>query len=174
METNKNNSLIQSAMRYGFPLGMFWVFKYLFYMGSLKFPYLVSIYWGLSLVVPYVAYLLTKRYKNDLGGSIGFFRAWQFGIFLYFFAALIVSVMHYVFYRFVAPPDFVKSAIDQTLESLTQLHADSKVIQSVKALDFSPIHMALQGILNNVFYGIVFSIPVAALLCRDNQTGSVR
>ena len=174
METNKNNSLIQSAMRYGFPLGMFWVFKYLFYMGSLKFPYLVSIYWGLSLVVPYVAYLLTKRYKNDLGGSIGFFRAWQFGIFLYFFAALIVSVMHYVFYRFVAPPDFVKSAIDQTLESLTQLHADSKVIQSVKALDFSPIHMALQGILNNVFYCIVFSIPVAALLCRNNQTGSVR
>lgn len=109
-----------------------------------------------------------------MGGNISFFRAWQFGIFIYFFAALIVAVMHYIFYRFVAPPDFVKSAIYQTLESLAQLQADSKVIQSVKSLDFSPIHMALQGILNNVFYGIIFSIPVAALLCRNNQTGSVK
>lgn len=171
---NVNNSLIQASMRYGFPLGMFWVFKYLFYMGSLKYPFLVTIYWGMSFVVPYLAYLLTKKYRNDLGGNISFFRAWQFGIFIYFFAALIVAVMHYMFYRFVAPPDFVKSAINQTLESLAQLQADSKVIQSVKSLDFSPIHMALQGILNNVFYGIIFSIPVAALLCRNNQTGSVK
>lgn len=58
---NVNNSLIQASMRYGVPLGMFWVFKYLFYMGSLKYPFLVTIYWGMSFVVPYLAYLLTKN-----------------------------------------------------------------------------------------------------------------
>lgn len=64
---NVNNSLIQASMRYGFPLGMFWVFKYLFYMGSLKYPFLVTIYWGMSFVVPYLAYLLTKKIQERFG-----------------------------------------------------------------------------------------------------------
>ena len=168
---NMNNSLIQASMRYGFLMGMFWAFKYLFYMGSLGYPFLVTMYWGMSFVVPYLAYLLTKRYRKEIGGKISFFRAWQFGLFMYFFAALIVSIMHYLFYRFVAPPDFIKSAVDQTIGSLSQMQVDEKIIHSVKELNFSPIHMALQGILNNVFYGVVFSIPVAALLCRNNRDG---
>jgi tetrahydromethanopterin S-methyltransferase subunit B len=33
--------------------------------------------------------------------------------------------------------------------------------------------MTVQGIFNNVFYGIILSIPVAALLCRNNSTGLI-
>ena len=85
---------------------------------------------------------------------------------IYLFAAMLVSVMHYVFYRFVAPPDFLSSAVEQTIASLKQMQVDSKVISSIESMNFSPIHMALQGILNNIFYGIILSLPVAALVCR--------
>ena len=157
---------MSAAMSYGFSLGIFWIVKYLFYMFSLRFSYLVVIYWGMSLVVPYLAYLLTKRYRADLGGAISFGQAWRFGVLIYFFAAILVSVMHYLFYRFVAPPDFMSSAVEQTIASLKQMQVDSKVISSIEAMNFSPIHMALQGILNNLFYGIILSLPVAALVCR--------
>ena len=155
-----------AAMSYGFSLGIFWIVKYIFYMFSMRFSYLVVIYWGMSLVVPYLAYLLTKRYREDLGGVISFSQAWRFGVLIYLFAAMLVSIMHYVFYRFVAPPDFLSSAVEQTIASLKQMQVDSKIISSIESMNFSPIHMALQGILNNIFYGIILSLPVAALVCR--------
>ena len=157
---------MSAAMSYGFSLGIFWIVKYIFYMFSMRFSYLVVIYWGMSLVVPYLAYLLTKRYREDLGGVISFSQAWRFGVLIYLFAAMLVSVMHYVFYRFVAPPDFLSSAVEQAIASLKQMQVDSKVISSIESMNFSPIHMALQGILNNIFYGIILSLPVAALVCR--------
>ena len=157
---------MSAAMSYGFSLGIFWIVKYIFYMFSMRFSYLVVIYWGMSLVVPYLAYLLTKRYREDLGGVISFSQAWRFGVLIYLFAAMLVSVMHYVFYRFVAPPDFLSSAVEQTIASLKQMQVDSKVISSIESMNFSPIHMALQGILNNIYYGIILSLPVAALVCR--------
>lgn len=157
---------MSAAMSYGFSLGIFWIVKYIFYMFSMRFSYLVVIYWEMSLVVPYLAYLLTKRYREDLGGIISFSQAWRFGVLIYLFAAMLVSVMHYVFYRFVAPPDFLSSAVEQTIASLKQMQVDSKVISSIESMNFSPIHMALQGILNNIFYGIILSLPVAALVCR--------
>ena len=157
---------MSAAMSYGFSLGIFWIVKYIFYMFSMRFSYLVVIYWEMSLVVPYLAYLLTKRYREDLGGVISFSQAWRFGVLIYLFAAMLVSVMHYVFYRFVAPPDFLSSAVEQTIASLKQMQVDSKVISSIESMNFSPIHMALQGILNNIFYGIILSLPVAALVCR--------
>ena len=146
---------MSAAMSYGFSLGIFWIVKYIFYMFSMRFSYLVVIYWGMSLVVPYLAYLLTKRYREDLGGVISFSQAWRFGVLIYLFAAMLVSVMHYVFYRFVAPPDFLSSAVEQTIASLKQMQVDSKVISSIESMNFSPIHMALQGILNNIFYCIL-------------------
>lgn len=118
---NKNSGLLSAAMSYGFSLGIFWIVKYLFYMFSLRFSFLVVIYWGMSLVVPYLAYLLTKRYREDLGGMISFGQAWRFGVLIYLFAAILVSIMHYLFYRFVAPPDFLTSAVTQTIESLKQM-----------------------------------------------------
>lgn len=157
---------MSAAMSYGFSLGIFWIVKYIFYMFSMRFSYLVVIYWGMSLVVPYLAYLLTKRYREDLGGVISFSQAWRFGVLIYLFAAMLVSIMHYVFYRFVAPPDFLSSAVEQTIASLKQMQVDSKIISSIESMNFSPIHMALQGILNNIFYGIILSLPVAALVCR--------
>ena len=157
---------MSAAMSYGFSLGIFWIVKYIFYMFSMRFSYLVVIYWGMSLVVPYLAYLLTKRYREDLGGVISFSQAWRFGVLIYLFAAMLVSIMHYVFYRFVAPPNFFSSAVEHTIASLKQMQVDSKVISSIESMNFSPIHMALQGILNNIFYGIILSLPVAALVCR--------
>lgn len=157
---------MSAAMSYGFSLGIFWIVKYIFYMFSMRFSDLVVIYWGMSLVVPYLAYLLTKRYREDLGGVISFSQAWRFGVLIYLFAAMLVSIMHYVFYRFVAPPDFLSSAVEQTIASLKQMQVDSKVISSIESMNFSPIHMALQCILNNIFYGIILSLPVAALVCR--------
>ena len=103
MEENKG-LLLKCAMSYGLAMGIYWVIKYLFLIFGYSIPSLIFIYEGLSLAVPFIAYYLTKRYRQDIGGSISFFHAWRFGIMLYFFAALIVSIEHFIFFQFIAPP----------------------------------------------------------------------
>ena len=170
----ENNSiLLASAMSYGFEMGCYWVFKYLFFMFSLQMPLLSSLYWGMTIMVPYIAYRFTKRYREQLGGQIGFFHAWQFGILLYFFAALIVSLAHYGFYRYIAPDDFLTNSISEAVNLLQNSQIDNQLIQSLQEVRITPIQMAIQGIFNNLFYGIIFSIPVAALLCRNNTSGRI-
>lgn len=169
MEENKG-LLLKSAMTYGLYMGIFWVIKYLFFIFSGNVPALYAIYLGFSLAVPFVAYILTKRYRQDLGGNISFFHAWRFGIMLYFFAALLVSLEHFIFFQFVAPPDFIANLMNQTVEMLKNTQIQTEVIESISKIRISPIQMVIQQIFNNVFYGIIFSIPVAALLCRNHVT----
>ena len=168
MVENQNN-LLKGAMTYGASLGFYWVFKYLFWMLSLKISMLSVVYLVLTLFVPYVAYQLTKRYKQDIGGRISFFHAWRFGMMLYLFAALIVSLVHFAFYQFFAPHDFLQQAAHQLAEIMQDAAVERSVIDSMQQLNVSPIHMAIQGIFNNIFYGIIFSIPVAAWVSRSQQ-----
>ena len=170
MEENKG-LLLKSAMTYGLAMGIFWVIKYLFFIFSNTVPALNIIYIVLTLTVPFIAYYLTKRYKQDIGGKISFFHAWRFGTMLYFFAALIVALEHFVFFQFIAPPDFLNNTMTQAIVALKNADFNSEVIEAISRTNFPPIHMAIQGIFNNIFYGIILSIPVAALVCRK-QTAS--
>lgn len=167
------NLLLKAAMTYGLAMGVYWVMKYIFFVLSLSVPMMSVIYWMLTMAVPLIAYRMTKLYRLQIGGKIGFFHAWQFGILLYFFAALIVSLAHYVFYRYIAPPDFVASTIGQFATMMNGSNMDPELLKELQAMQITPIQMAIQGIFNNLFYGIILSIPVAAILCRNNTTGTI-
>lgn len=170
MEENKG-LLLKCAMSYGLAMGIFWVVKYLFLIFAYSVPFLIFIYMILTLAVPFVAYAFTKRYRQDIGGNISFFHAWRFGIMLYFFAALIVAIEHFIFFQFIAPPDFLANTISQFVESMKNSYMSEEIIDAVSRINFTPIHMAIQGIFNNIFYGIILSIPVAAIVCHNNAVG---
>lgn len=88
---------------------------------------------------------------------------------LYFFAALIVSIEHFIFFQFIAPPDFLNNTMTQAIVALKNADFNSEVIEVISRTNFTPIHMAIQGIFNNIFYGIILSIPVAALVAANKQ-----
>lgn len=168
---DQKNILLQNTMKYGLVLGIFWAIKYVFLILGPSIPVLNVIYLILTIFVPFVAYYLTKKYRDEvLGGEISFFHAWRFGIMLYFFAALVVSLEHFVFYQYIAPSDFISSTFTQLISVMKQSEIDTSVIESFSKMEVpKPIHMTVQGIFNNIFYGIIFSIPVAAILCRDKR-----
>ncbi len=158
--------LLKSSMQYGLSMGIFWCIKYLFFMLGVSSNFWGILYMMLTLLVPFFAYFFTWRYKRDIGGKIGFFHAWQFGVLLYFFAALIVCLEHYIFYQYIAPPGFLANSLNQTLELLRNSQVDPQMIEAIGNVNISPIQMAIQGIFNNVFYGVIFSIPIAMIASR--------
>ena len=161
--------LLRGAMNYGFVMGIYWVIKYVFFILGFSHPTANIVYWSLSCLVPYIAYKMTRRYRENIGGKLGFFHAWQFGVLLYFFAAILVSLEHYLFYRFVAPPDLLVKTVSDMEEALKESGASQALLDAIKEIHVAPIQMAIQGIFNNVLYGIILSIPVA-LLARGESS----
>ncbi len=168
---NEKNSLLKWAMTYGLGLGIYWAIKYVFFILGVSYPMFNIVYWILTLAVPFIAYYFTKKYKDEaLGGQISFFHAWRYGTMLYFFAALIVSLVHFIFYQYIASPDFIANAYDQTINLLKQSQINTSMMESLSKMPVpSPIQMAIQGIFNNIFYGIVLSIPVAFIVSKHTS-----
>jgi hypothetical protein len=162
--------LLKSAMFYGLLLGVFWIVKYLFFIWGVTHPSVSVVYWALTPLTIVFAYIFTKVYKILIGGWISFFHAWQFGVLLYFFAAVIVSLLHYIFYTYLAPAGYLTDVIDMTMKMVKELNPQTEEA-ILKMPVITPIRMAIQGIFNNLLYGILLSLPVAAMLCRKREAG---
>ena len=166
---NDKRFLIKTAMVLGIPMGIYWCLKYIFLILGYSYPIFIPVYEILTLLVIVIAYYMTKMYIDiieDLNLHINFFHAWQFGVALYFFSSLILSIEQFIYFQYLAPEDFFINLTNQASVLLKQINADPQLIESVKDLSLTPITMTIQGIFNNTFYGMIFSLPVAAILCR--------
>ena len=154
----------------GLYLGLFWALKYLGMMFGGKVELLSSLYVGLTVVVPFIAYRFTLIYRSQINSeSFSFFHGWQFGVFLYTFAALVVSLLHFYYYKNMLGPEGLSELMQQSF-SLLSSTVDAQVLDQARQIgSLTPFQMTMQGILNNILAGAIFSIPVA-LLTRKQKT----
>ena len=133
---------------------------------------------GLTAAVPFLGYFFVRQYRNRycLNGQIGFMQAWMFSLLMYTFAALLVSVAHYVFFRYIDGGSMLatyNSMLDE-LQNVTP-EMNDLVTQYRQAVELiaamSPIELTIQLVLNNIFYGMMLSLPTAFIvsLKRGNQ-----
>ena len=103
-------------------------------------------------------------------------------MFLYEVGSLAVPVLAYYWtdcYRrdvgkYIASPDFLSNAMEQAKRLLEAADAKADMLKAVDEIRLTPVHMAIQGIFNNVFYGIILSVPVAALVCRKRGGAGIK
>jgi hypothetical protein len=119
------------AADYALILGGFIAF---FFVLDYLFPnnYIVSL---LSMAgffaTPVLCYQLAKRYRDKaFDGYIRFWQVWSFGISLFFFAALIMSVLYYVRFQFLQP-DYIAKAMSQSIQMLEQMKYPQKYIDAM-------------------------------------------
>lgn len=158
--------ILMCSMRYGQKMGFFWVFKYVFFILGVSWPFFSYVYWGLTFLVPLILayYLLHNRMFSM---STTFLKDWSLSILIFFFSALIVSLAHYIFYQFLAPPNYIADSFQSAVDVVMNSGASDLLKETMAALPTpTPIQMTLQGILNNVFYGVIVSLPVAAITSR--------
>ena len=165
-ENDVKMPIVRAAMTFGLFMGIYWAVKYLFFMFSYKIPLLNSIYIGMTVIVPFIAYRMTDGFRVSVGGKLRFSQGWMFGVLLYFFAGLIVSLMHYIYYAYVAPPGLLADSFNQVIAMFEQANVDPETLEPLKNQTLKPINMTIQGLLNNVFYGVILSLPVAWLISR--------
>ena len=164
------SKLVKFAAVLGLYMGLYWTLKYLCVIFGSKMEALGTLYMAMTVVVPFMAYRFTIIYRAQLGNDrpFSFFHGWQFGIFLYTFAAIIVSLLHFYYYRNVLGAEGISEVMRQSLSLLSEANLDSRIVDQARQIEPTPFQMTIQGILNNILAGAVFSIPVALLTKKRN------
>lgn len=170
-----NNFLMKAAL----PLGIFFIFEYMLtvwssgniFMGMLRLP--------LFLGTPVLLFITMRTLRDKvMGGSIGGFQTWVFGVQMMLFAALIEAAWIYVYNEFLAPDnllDLQTAAIAQYEESAAIIAVNPKLQpllhplnQMVESLKNAPvptaIEAAVQIVSNDLFIAIVLMIPISLVI----------
>lgn len=164
-------NITQYAMEYGTYLGLFFIAKFIVGILSLRLPFL-GIFMVLMLIaIPVVAYYQTRRFCDAVQQRT-VARIWLFGIYLFFFAALLCGAAEYVYYRYINP-DFLYQQ-QHMLEDMLNVMYEQKggalfdEMRSTLAASGvqSPIEAVFSGIWGTVFFGSIYSLVLAVFMRR--------
>lgn len=121
MMTNAIANKHKYAANYGLYLGLYIA---AFYLLDIIFPKSAFIHIICSigeLGMLFYAYYLIKQYREKAcNGYITFGVAWSFGVWLFVYAALIMSVAHYIHFQLIQP-DFIANMYNQSMLLLEEM-----------------------------------------------------
>ncbi len=173
MITDRPVSIQEQAMRFGTYMGVFWIIKFIFLPLGFSFPLLQLCFVLCTLFVPVLGYLYTRKFRNTCcGGTVSFSRAFLFTVCMYIFAAMLTAVAHYIYFQFIDQGFLMDMYRQQLNETMQMVQGDlaNSMEQIMIAFDtvaaLTPIQLTFQLISQNVFYGIVLSLPTALLTMR--------
>lgn len=178
--TENRNTLHKYAMLFGTYMGVFWICKFILFPVGLRIPFLLLPFFVLSLSVPFLGYYYVRLYRNKIcNGTIGFFPAWAFTVFLYMFASLLVAVAHYIYFQFL-DHGFILSYYLDVIKEMKAMNKPGTA-ESIRQLEemfimvgnLSPIELTMQLISQDVLLGSLFAIPTALFVMRKKKSNGV-
>lgn len=165
------------AMQLGTYIGGYWILKFILFPLGLTIPFLSLLFIVLTLGVPFIGYYYARMYrKQACENSISFVHAWIFTVSMYMFAALLVAVAHYIYFRFI-DNGYIISTFESQLELLAQsgipridayIDMYNEALVAVRTL--TPIDITIQMISFNVFCGSLLAIPTALFVMRQEKS----
>ncbi len=173
---DKPKTLQQPAMHFGTFMGLFWIIKFTFLPLGFRIPLLQLFFILMTCFVPILGYIYVRKYRDKYcDGELSFMRGFTFTISMYFFAALLSAVGHYIYFQFIdqgfimstymGQLEEIKSSITGELElSIDQLIESLETISSL-----SPLQLTMQLISQNIFYGTLMAIPTALLAMKRKK-----
>ncbi len=140
------------------------LFIYFTGMSTEKWPTYLSYFVLLAGIV-----IGLKNYRDEArGGFISYGSALGFGTFSMFFAALIVAILSFVFYKFLAPDAMIpirEAAELQMLERNPNM-SDQEYDMAMKFI--SPGFITVTLLFSYTFIGFVLSLLVAAVMKKSD------
>jgi len=157
------------ALQYGFitSLGLI-ALTLIIYFVNLQSVKWVS--WLGYFILIVALYLGSKAYRDEYnGGFITYGRALGFGTLLSVFAALILAVFTYVFYKFIAP-DALNTIREIAEEQILRTNPNISDEQIDMALKFgaSPGIITFGTLFGYAFVGFILSLITSALVQRKD------
>ncbi len=165
MERIDSSFVLKFAGYYAPGLSIFLLVRWMAEIGMHSYAWVVFIYLGLTLALPFYAYGLTKMFVRQQDGYRG---VYSYTLFLFLFASLIVCLVQYIFYRWLAP-DFITNLyqdLQQNIQVLAQALPElAAKMQELTATIQTPtaIQMATDSIWSNTIMGAILGLLYALI-----------
>lgn len=160
------------AMHFGAYMGIYWILKFILLPLSFTIPFLSFLFIGLTLGVPFLGYYYLKAFRDKVcGGYISFSKAMVFVLLVYFFAAMLVSVAHFIYFQYI-DDGLIFNAIKATSEQVMALNENSAdydlISDTISDLmtslnDLTPADITLANFSRNIYIGFLLAIPTAMI-----------
>lgn len=173
----ENRAYMQKfAMHFGTYMGVFWILKFILFPLGFSIPFLMILFFCLTLAVPFMGYFYAKSYRDKVcGGGIGFGHACIFTILMYVFASLLASVAHFVYFQFI-DNGFVIDAYTNMVNQVFELNpavAESEKEVLTNALSelrlMTPISITLQLLSSDILFCSLIAIPTALFVMKRKK-----
>ncbi len=162
------SQLMNYAMYGGVFLGLFWVFKYFFVIGSTQMPVLSAIGSFLAVGTPIILFNYLVKYKTLIvDNKMRYWHGVQFGIMLFFFASLLEAFIAFIHVTWIDPA-FVGRIYTNALEMVKSMNLGSTLVDSIEnqPLPTNFNYIVSNIILADVLVGIVLSMLIVPMAIR--------
>ena len=168
---------LKAFARYdGLLLALLWTVAFVCYLVGLGQPLYGMVALLLMVASPfYVARRLRRFRDQDRNGVISLMRGWAFYILVFFYGAILLAVVQYVYFAFL-DHGYVLSAVTTALsapEAKTTLEqsglADQLNLSLQQLQELRPIDFALNVLTVNITLGIILGLPFAVMMKRKSD-----
>ena len=153
-------------------MGVMWIISFACFIAQFYMPLLnmAALIFGVASII--VSAIRLRNFRdNILDGVISYWRAYGYSLLTYFYAALLLAAAQYIYFQFIdhgfllnqytamtSSPEF------KSMMTLYGIKADEMKLTMDTIATLRPIDIALQFLTTNLFFGIVISWPMAALI----------
>jgi len=171
----KNTGMVASAMNYAIPLGLFWVFKYIFVILGDNYDRSLYIESLLSIFTPVIYYILLCRYRDvNKEGKLDYGDAILFSLLLFLFASLFEVVMVCLHIYIINPATLSiyaqqireSGSLEQTQKLLSTFGMNGEVDKDMfeNYMDFYASHIGVIFIFSRIFVNFLLGLFLSLVL----------
>lgn len=174
----KRISISQTAMRLGLWLGLYQSVKLAMVPLATKSALAGIVFGLLAISVPFVAYRLIRKFRDDnTADFFPFISSWLITILMFLFATMISSVVAYLYMRYADNGSIqtfliarmeesraVFAGTDEAAGTNEMLAMADQTIDLFKAMN--PLTTAKMLVSNSMFFGNIFSVVIALATAR--------
>ncbi|MDD3321838.1 MAG: DUF4199 domain-containing protein [Paludibacter sp.] len=161
-------NIIKSAMTNGLILGV--LFSVNFLLSVSKSIPLVLLSYGLMAFILVLTFQFSKRFRDkECNGIISFGKSFSFILLSYFFAALISSIVKFIYFQFINP-EYLSKLLNESMKAveMLKLPIDSASYEQMEGM-MKPATFSLQFVWLNVFMGTIIGLIMSPFIKKEKN-----
>ncbi|MFT3751411.1 MAG: DUF4199 domain-containing protein [Paludibacter sp.] len=161
-------NIMKSAMHNGLILGAIFSVNFLLSVSGISALALLT--YAVALIILVMLYKIAIRFRDvDCEGSITYGRAFLYILLIFFYAALISTVVKFIYLRFI-DQTYLESIYQETMKVLEAMKFPMNTPEMEQAEKmFKPLNFSLLYIWSNMLLGTFVGLIMAAFIKKEKS-----
>ena len=141
-----------------------------FLLSISKSTSLILISYTLTVIIVITMYRMSIKYRDiDCQGSISYGKSFLFILLTFFYAALISTVVKYIYFQFINP-NYLENIFQESMKMMDTLKfpLDNASIEQMQGL-MKPASFSLIYIWSNLILGTIVGLIMAAFIKKEKS-----